>query len=117
VAHDGNVGTPEVFIWIMAIPSPFVFRSRPAAVAFTAPVVLGSAITIDSRGDVAYFLVAVLMVSYVSVLWRGIYVYALQLVSRVSAQVEAERKVRRDELTNLSNRLALLKRLKVLLRD
>jgi diguanylate cyclase len=90
----------------------FVLASIPAAaVAFTAPIVLGSAITIGSSGDVAYFLVAVLMVSYVSVLWRGIYVHALQLVRRVSAQVNAERKVRRDELTNLSNRLALFEAL------
>ncbi len=90
----------------------FVLACIPAAaVAFTAPIVLASAITIGSSGDVAYFLVAVLMVSYVSVLWRGIYVHALQLVRRVSAQVNAERKVRRDELTNLSNRLALFEAL------
>jgi diguanylate cyclase len=90
----------------------FVLASIPAAaVAFTAPIVLASAITIGSSGDVAYFLVAVLMVSYISVLWRGIYVHALQLTRRVSAQVKAERKVRRDELTNLSNRLALFEAL------
>ena len=90
----------------------FVLACVPAAaVAFTAPIVLASAITIGSSGDVAYFLVAVLMVSYVSVLWRGIYVHALQLVRRVSAQVNAEAKVRRDELTNLSNRLALFEAL------
>jgi diguanylate cyclase len=90
----------------------FVLACIPAAaVAFTAPIVLASAITIGSSGDVAYFLVAVLMVSYVSVLWRGVYVHALQLVRRISAQASAERKVRRDELTNLSNRLALFEAL------
>ena len=90
----------------------FVLAGIPAAaVAFTAPIVIASAITIGSSGDVAYFLVAVLMVSYISVLWRGIYVYALQLTRRVSAQVDAEIKVRRDELTKLPNRLALFEAL------
>ena len=90
----------------------FVLAGIPAAaVAFTAPIVIASAIKIGSSGDVAYFLVGVLMVSYISVLWRGIYGYALQLARRVSAQVDAERKVRRDELTNLANRLALFEAL------
>ena len=90
----------------------FVLAGIPAAaVAFTAPIVLASAIAIGSTGDFAYFLVAVLMVSYISVLWRGIYVYALQLTRRVSAQVDAEIKVRRDELTKLPNRLALFEAL------
>ncbi len=90
----------------------FVLAGIPAAaVAFTAPIVIACAIAIGSSGDVAYFLVAVLMVSYISLLWRGIYVYALQLARRVFAQVNAERKIRRDELTNLPNRLALFEAL------
>ena len=51
------------------------------------------------------------MVSYVSVLWRGIYVYASQIVKRVAEQVKAEREVRRDELTSLPNRLAFFEEL------
>jgi diguanylate cyclase (GGDEF)-like protein len=92
--------------------SAFALASIPAAaIAFTAPIVVASAITIGRSGDVAYALVAVLMVSYVSVLWRGIYVYASQIVQRVGEQVKAEREVRRDELTNLPNRLAFFEEL------
>ena len=90
----------------------FALASIPAAaIAFTAPIVVASAITIGSSGDAAYALVAVLMISYVSVLWRGIYVYASQIVKRVAEQVKAEREIRRDELTSLPNRLAFFEEL------
>jgi diguanylate cyclase (GGDEF)-like protein len=90
----------------------FALASIPAAaIAFTAPIVVASAITIGRSGDVAYALVAVLMASYISVLWRGIYVYASQIVKRVAEQVKAEREVRRDELTSLPNRLAFFEEL------
>ena len=90
----------------------FALASIPAAaIAFTAPIVVASAITIGRSGDAAYALVAVLMISYVSVLWRGIYVYASQIVRRVAEQVKAEREVRRDELTSLPNRLAFFEEL------
>ena len=90
----------------------FALASIPAAaIAFTAPIVVASAITIGRSGDAAYALVAVLMISYVSVLWRGIYVYASQIVKRVAEQVKAEREVRRDELTSLPNRLAFFEEL------
>ena len=90
----------------------FVLASIPAAaIAFTAPIVFSSAITIGRSGDAAYFLVAVLMVSYISVLWRGIYIYASQIAKRVAAQVVAERNVRRDDLTGLPNRLAFFETL------
>jgi diguanylate cyclase len=90
----------------------FVLASIPAAaIAFTAPIVVASAISIGRSGDTAYVLVAVLMISYISVLWRGIYVYASQLVKRVAEQVGAERKARRDELTGLPNRLAFFEEL------
>jgi diguanylate cyclase (GGDEF)-like protein len=90
----------------------FVLANMPAAaIAFTAPIVVSSAVTIGRSGDAAYFLVAVLMVSYISVLWRGIYVYASQMAKRVAAQVNAERNVRRDDLTGLPNRLAFFEAL------
>jgi diguanylate cyclase len=90
----------------------FALASIPAAaIAFTAPIVVASAITIGRSGDAAYALVAVLMISYISVLWRGIYVYASQIVKRVAEQVKAEREVRRDELTSLPNRLAFFETL------
>jgi diguanylate cyclase len=91
----------------------FALASIPAAaIAFTAPIVVASAITIGRSGDIAYALVAVLMVSYISVLWRGIYVYASQIVQRVGEQVKAEREIRKDELTSLPNRLAFFESLK-----
>ena len=90
----------------------FALASIPAAaIAFTAPIVAASAITIGRSGDAAYALVAVLMVSYISVLWRGIYVYASQIVKRVVEQVKTEKEVRRDELTSLPNRLAFFEEL------
>jgi diguanylate cyclase len=90
----------------------FALASIPAAaIAFTAPIVVASAITIGRSGDAAYVLFAVLMISYISVLWRGIYVYASQIVKRVAEQVNAEREVRRDELTSLPNRLAFFEEL------
>ena len=90
----------------------FVLASIPAAaIAFTAPIVVASAITIGRSGDAAYVLVAVLMVNDISVLWRGIYVYASQIVKRLAEQVNIERKVRRDDLTGLPNRLAFFEEL------
>jgi diguanylate cyclase (GGDEF)-like protein len=90
----------------------FVLASIPAAaIAFTAPIVVSSAVTIGRSDDAAYFLVAVLMVSYIAVLWRGIYVYASQIAKRIAAQVSAERNVRQDDLTGLPNRLAFFEAL------
>jgi GGDEF domain-containing protein len=90
----------------------FVLASIPAAaIGFTAPIVIASAIAIGCSGDTAYVLVAALMISYISVLWRGIYVYASQIVKRVAEQVNAEKKVRRDDLTSLPNRLAFFETL------
>jgi diguanylate cyclase (GGDEF)-like protein len=90
----------------------FALASIPvAAIAFTAPIVVSSAITIGRSGDAPYALVAILMISYISILWRGIYVYASQIVKRVAEQVKAEREVRRDELTSLPNRLAFFEEL------
>ncbi len=85
----------------------FASASIPiAAIAFTAPIVVASAIAIGSSGDAAYLMVTVLMISYISVLWRGVFVHASQIAKRVAEQVQVERKVRRDELTSLPNRLA-----------
>jgi diguanylate cyclase len=85
----------------------FASASIPiVAIAFTAPIVVASAIAIGSSSDPAYLMVAVMMISYIAVLWRGVFVYASQIAKRVAEQVHVERKVRRDELTNLPNRLA-----------
>jgi diguanylate cyclase (GGDEF)-like protein len=85
----------------------FAFASIPAAaIAFTTPIVIGSAIAIGRSGEAAYILVSVLMVSYITVLLKGVFVHSAQIATRVTAQVQAERRVRRDELTALPNRLA-----------
>jgi diguanylate cyclase len=85
----------------------FAFASvPPAAVTFTAPIAVASAIAIGRSDDPAYLLVAILMVSYITVLLRVVFVQAAQLARRIAEQIKAERKIRRDELTDLPNRLA-----------
>jgi len=56
-------------------------------------------------------LVAVLLISYIAVLWRGVFVHATQIARKVVEQAQAEKKVRHDELTNLPNRLAFFEAL------
>jgi len=90
----------------------FAFASLPAAaIAFTAPIVVGSAIAIGRSDDPAYFLLAALMVSYVAILWRGVFLHAGEMARRIGKQIRAERKIRRDELTGLPNRIALFEAL------
>jgi diguanylate cyclase len=90
----------------------FAFASLPAAaIAFTAPIVVGSAIAIGRSGDPAYFFLAVLMVSYVAILWRGVFLHAGEVAWRIANQIRAERKIRRDELTGLPNRTAFFEAL------
>lgn len=91
----------------------FVLASVPAAaIAFTAPIVVASAIAILRSADPKFLVVAVLMISYVAALWRAVCVYASQIAKRVAEQVQVETRVRRDELTSLPNRLAFFEGLK-----
>jgi diguanylate cyclase (GGDEF)-like protein len=90
----------------------FVLASVPAAaIAFTAPIVAACAIAILRRGEPEYFVLAVLMISYIAALWRAVCVYASQVARRVAEQIQVERRVRRDELTRLPNRLAFFEAL------
>jgi len=83
------------------------FASLPvAAIAFTGPIFIASAIAIARGGDQVYLLVALLMVVYTGVLIRGVFVHALKLTARLVAQIEAEKEIRRDPLTHLPNRVA-----------
>jgi diguanylate cyclase len=85
----------------------FAFASIPvAAIAFTGPIFIGSAIAIATNGDSVYFLVALLMVVYTGVLLSGVFAHALQLTYRLMAQIEVETEMRKDSLTGLPNRLA-----------
>ena len=85
----------------------FAFASIPiAAIAFTSPIFIASAVVIARTGDQAYFLVAILMVVYTCVLIRGVFVYALQLTKRLVEQVRAEEQAHKDFLTELPNRMS-----------
>lgn len=77
-----------------------------AAIAFTTPIFLGTAICIGGAGDFVYLLVAILVVVYGSVLLRGIFANAFEFTQRLISQLEAEKIVRRDALTHLPNRFA-----------
>ncbi|QOZ47312.1 GGDEF-domain containing protein [Bradyrhizobium sp. CCBAU 53340] len=77
-----------------------------AAIAFTAPIFVGIAICLSRNDDVAFLLIAFLVVVYGSVLLRGVFVNSFAFARRVMRQIEAERTVRRDALTQLPNRVA-----------
>lgn len=77
-----------------------------AAIAFTAPIFVGIAICLSRNGDLAFLLIAFLVVVYGSVLLRGVFVNSIAFARRVMRQIEAERTVRQDPLTQLPNRVA-----------
>ncbi|RXH36943.1 diguanylate cyclase [Bradyrhizobium nanningense] len=77
-----------------------------AAIAFTAPIFVGIAICLGRNGDLAFLLIAFLVVVYGSVLIRGVFVNSFSFARRVTQQIEAERTVRLDPLTHLPNRVA-----------
>ena len=107
---DASAGGQIIIVCLCAgtlAGGAFAFASvPPAAIAFTAPIAVGSAIAIGGSGDPAYLLVAILMVSYIAVLLRVVFVHAAQTARRIAEQIQAERKICKDELTNLPNRLA-----------
>ena len=85
----------------------FAFATIPvAAIAYTAPIFIGTAICLGQNGDFVYLLLAILVVVYGSVLLRGVFVNSFEFTRRVITQLEAERTVRRDPLTHLPNRFA-----------
>lgn len=77
-----------------------------AAIAFTTPIFIGIAICLGQDGDPAYVLMAVLVVVYGTVLLRAVFVNSFVFARRVIRQIEAERTVRQDPLTQLPNRIA-----------
>jgi diguanylate cyclase (GGDEF)-like protein len=77
-----------------------------AAIAFTAPLFVGIAICLGRDGDPAYVLMAILVVVYGAVLLRAVFVNSFSFARRVIRQIEAERTVRQDPLTQLPNRFA-----------
>lgn len=87
-----------------------------AAIAFTAPIFVGIAICLGRNGDLAFLLIAFLVVVYGSVLLRGVFVNSFSFARRVMRQIEAERTVRLDPLTHLPNRVAFSETLDAALR-
>lgn len=77
-----------------------------AAIAFTAPIFIGTAICLIQHGDFVYLLVAVLVVVYGAMLMRGVFAYAFEFTRRLIRQLETEKAVRLDPLTHLANRFA-----------
>ncbi|MBR0870496.1 EAL domain-containing protein [Bradyrhizobium tropiciagri] len=85
----------------------FAFSTIPiAAIAYTAPIFIGTAICLGQEGDYLYLLVAALVVVYGAVLLRGVFANSFEFRRRIIAQHEAERTVRQDLLTRLPNRIA-----------
>ncbi len=85
----------------------FAFATIPiAAIAMTAPIILGTAICIGRNGDFVYLLVAVLVVVYSCILLRGVFAHSFEFTTRLIALLETEKAVRQDPLTHLPNRLA-----------
>ncbi|MFQ3453213.1 EAL domain-containing protein [Bradyrhizobium sp. UFLA01-814] len=85
----------------------FAFATIPvAAVAFTAPIFVGTAICLGRNDDFVYLLVAILVVAYGFVLLHGVFAHSFEFTRRTIAQLEAERRGRRDPLTQLPNRFA-----------
>jgi len=85
----------------------FAFATIPvAAIAFTGPIFLGTAICLARAGDFVYLLVAILVVVHGTVLLRGVFVNSFEFTRRIIIQLEAEKTVRQDPLTHLPNRFA-----------
>jgi diguanylate cyclase len=85
----------------------FAFATIPvAAIAFTTPIFVGTAICLGRNGDFVYVLVAILVVVYGFVLLRGVFLNSFEFTRRLVAQLNAERTVRQDPLTQLPNRFA-----------
>ena len=77
-----------------------------AAIAFTAPIFAGTAICLIQHGDFVYLLVAMLVVVYGAMLLRGVFAYSFEFTRRLVRQLETEKAVRLDPLTQLANRFA-----------
>ncbi len=85
----------------------FAFATIPvAAIAFTTPIFLGTAVCLGRNGDFVYMLVAILVIVYGAVLLRAVFVNAFEFTRRIIAQLHAEKSVRQDPLTHLPNRFA-----------
>lgn len=82
-----------------------------AAVAYTLPIFVGSAVAIARVEDAVNLPVAVLLVTYATTLFRAVLAHAFEFTRRFILQAEGERAIRRDVLTSLPNRFSFNERL------
>ncbi|MER9058378.1 EAL domain-containing protein [Mesorhizobium sp. M0910] len=88
-----------------------------AAIAYTLPIFLGSAVAIVGAGDAVNLPVAILIVSYAITLFRAVLAHAVEFTQRFILQAESESAIRRDVLTSLPNRFSFNERLENALVD
>ncbi|RWD42150.1 GGDEF domain-containing phosphodiesterase [Mesorhizobium sp.] len=82
-----------------------------AAVAYTLPIFVGSAVAIARVEDAVNLPVAILIVTYATTLFRAVLAHAVEFTQRFILQAEGERAIRRDVLTSLPNRFSFNERL------
>lgn len=88
-----------------------------AAIAYTLPIFVGSAVAIVRVGDAVNLPVAILIVSYAITLFRAVLAHASEFTQRFILQAESENAIRRDALTSLPNRFSFNERLESALLD
>ncbi|MER8438706.1 EAL domain-containing protein [Mesorhizobium sp. M1312] len=82
-----------------------------AAIAYTLPIFVGSAVAIVWVEDAVNLPVAILIVSYAITLFRAVLAHAVEFTQRFILQAESENAIRRDVLTSLPNRFSFNERL------
>lgn len=82
-----------------------------AALAYTLPIFIGSAVAIAWVEDAVNLPVAILIITYATTLLRAVLAHGFEFTQRLISQAESERAVRRDVLTRLPNRFSFNERL------
>ncbi len=108
---EGSSSGPQLLIACvcagMLCGGAFALASIPlAAVAFTAPIVVASAVSLARGVDADYAPIVAVLGVYTFALLRGSFAAAAQLKSHTLLQLRTEKEARTDRLTSLPNRLA-----------
>ncbi|MER9882059.1 EAL domain-containing protein [Mesorhizobium sp. M0118] len=88
-----------------------------AAIAYTLPIFVGSAVAIVWMEGAVNLPVAILILSYATTLFRAVLAHASEFTQRFILQAESENAIRRDVLTSLPNRFSFNERLESALAD
>ncbi|BAB54575.1 mlr9186 (plasmid) [Mesorhizobium japonicum MAFF 303099] len=88
-----------------------------AAIAYTLPIFVGSAVAIVWMEGAVNLPVAILIVSYAITLFRAVLAHASEFTQSFILQTESENAIRRDVLTSLPNRFSFNERLENALVD